>query len=104
MNKFKEQLLLLHPRVRHRSVGNESVAVGMHSGSVLVLNEVGEYILKQLGNPQKFDDIVFSIFGEFDGVSMEQAEKDVQGFLSELEQQEFLQYQPMAQAKDGEKA
>ena len=93
MNPFLKQTLSLNSRVRHRKVGDEGVVVCMHNGNVIIVNEVGAYIVDQLKAPQSFDSMVSAISSQFQ-VTEDQAQQDLPTYLTELSEQQVLLTQP----------
>ena len=90
MNKSQDQAILqLSSQVRYRAVGEDGVLVHIVNGRVLVVNEVGLYIVKLLERPMPRNELVTSIAAEFD-VSREQAESDLEVYLSELDAEQVL--------------
>lgn len=81
--------LCLSAQVRHRSVGEDGVLVHLQNGRVIVVNEVGHYIIQLLQEPTTTVAISESISAEFD-VSLRQAESDLSDFLAELDQENIL--------------
>ena len=80
----------LTPRLRYRAVGDDGVLVHLDSGRVIVVNEVGLYILQQLKQPMTRRALVEAIVGEFN-VSTQDAEQDLERYLAELETEQLLQ-------------
>ena len=89
MNDFRKKTLNLNSRVRHRKVGNEGVVVCMHNGNVIIVNEMGAYIVDQLKEPQTFGCMVSAITSQYE-VSEQQAEEDLQAYLVVLNEQQVL--------------
>ena len=100
MNSFLKQTLSLNSRVRHRKVGDEGVVVCMHNGNVIIVNEVGAYIVEQLKEPQSFDSMVSAISAQFD-VTEQQATQDLPAYLVSLSDQQVLLTQPDSSAHRG---
>lgn len=88
-NSMANREFCLSDQVRHRSVGEDGVLVHLQNGRVIVVNEVGLYIIQLLQNPITAVMMVESISAEFD-VSLLQAESDLSSFLSELDQENIL--------------
>jgi hypothetical protein len=84
------ETISLIPRVRHRAVGEDGVLVHLDSGRVIVVNEVGHYIVQQLEQPMSREALVEAVVAEFD-VSAEQAEKDIDLFLDELGSEQLVE-------------
>jgi hypothetical protein len=82
--------LCLSAQVRHRSVGADGVLVHLQNGRVIVVNEVGLYIVQLLQKPISILAISESISFEFD-VTLQQAESDLIIFLSELDQESIVE-------------
>jgi hypothetical protein len=85
--------IALTPRLRYRCVGNEGVLVHLDTARVIVVNEVGLYIVQLLQRPMTRDALVDAIVGEFQ-VARLQAEQDLTHFLHELAGQQMLAAQP----------
>ena len=75
----------LDPGVRFRSIGDEAVVLCQASAEILVLNGVGSRILHLIEGRLSDEEIVAAIRREFDVVA-EVATRDVNDFLSELEE------------------
>ena len=80
----------LSPTVRHRAVGEDGVLVHLESGRVIVVNEVGLYIIQLLVKSMSSQELVDSIVAEFE-VSNEQAQIDLDTFLEELNDEQILE-------------
>ena len=78
-------------RVRHRAVGEDGVLVHLDSGRVIVVNEVGHYIVQMLAQPLSRKALVASLVAEFD-VSTQLAEQDVDLFLDELSKERLVEH------------
>jgi hypothetical protein len=85
------ETISLIPRVRHRAVGEEGVLVHLDSGRVIVVNEVGHYIVQQLDQPMRREALVAALVAEFE-VSAEQAEADLDLFLGELGNEQLVEH------------
>jgi hypothetical protein len=77
--------------VRHRAVGDDGVMVHLDSGRVIVVNEVGHYIVQLLDQPMSRKALAASLLAEFD-VSAEQAEADLDLFLGELANEQLVEH------------
>ena len=88
-NSSANNKLCLSAQVRHRAVGEDGVLVHLQNGRVIVVNEVGLYIVQLLQQPTTTAAITESISAEFD-VSLQQAESDMTNFLAELDQESIL--------------
>lgn len=87
----KEQRLQLSGRVRHRAVAGEGVLVHLDSGRVLVVSEVGLFIVQQLGEgAMTVADLADAVVREFE-VEPERARADVAVFLDELRAEQVLE-------------
>ena len=74
----------LSSRVRFRPVGDEGVLVHLENGRVLVVNEVGLYIVETLGRrAMTMEELVDAVAGAFE-VEANQALADVGKFLDQL--------------------
>ena len=85
------ETISLIPRVRHRAVGEDGVLVHLDSGRVIVVNEVGQYIVQLLDQPMSRKALVACLLAEFD-VSAEQAEVDIDLFLGELGNEQLVEH------------
>ena len=83
------ETISLTDQVRFRAVGEDGVLVHLESGRVIVVNEVGLYIVQQLKKSRTRSKLISSIVSEFE-VSAEQAEADLDAFLAELDQEQIL--------------
>jgi hypothetical protein len=78
------ETIRLSGRVRHRAVDDEGVLVHLESGRVLVVNEVGLFIVQALSRQaMTVGDIADAVSGEFE-VDAIQARADVAAFLDQL--------------------
>lgn len=82
--------IALVPRLRYRAVGDEGVLIHLDSGRVIVVNEVGLYIIQQLKEPMTRQSLIDAIVNEFNVVAAE-AEQDLEHYLQELEAEHLLQ-------------
>lgn len=89
MKPSAQPTISLNSRVRHRKVGDDGVVVCMHSGQVLIVNEVGIHILGQLKQPQTVSALTQSISDVF-AVDLEQASNDLSVYLAELAEQDVV--------------
>ena len=89
------ETISLIPRVRHRAVGEDGVMVHLDSGRVIVVNEVGHYIVRLLDQPISRKALAASLLAEFD-VSAEQAEVDIDLFLDEIGNEQLVEYSGQA--------
>ena len=92
-NPSSDEFITLTSQVRHRAVGEDGVLVVLNTGRVIVVNEVGLYIVQLLDFPKARKDLVHAIALEFD-VSLGQAETDLELFLTELTKEQVLQRLP----------
>lgn len=79
----------LTSRLRHRAVGDDGVLVHLDNGRVIVVNEVGLYIVQQLETPKTKQELVFAISNTFK-VTATQAKSDLDIYLAELEKEQVL--------------
>lgn len=84
--------VVLSSRLRYRAVGDEGVLVQLDNGRVIVVNEVGLHIVKQLDTPKTKKALTESITAAFD-VDEAQAEHDLERFLTELDKDQALEHQ-----------
>jgi hypothetical protein len=82
--------IALAPRLRYRAVGDEGVLVHLDSGRVIVVNEVGLYIIQQLKRPMTRQSLVDAIVNEFN-VAAPEAEQDLERYLLELGSEQVLE-------------
>ncbi|MFT7527252.1 MAG: hypothetical protein ACI9LY_002407 [Arenicella sp.] len=87
--------LCLSVQVRHRAVGEDGVLVHLQSGRVIIVNEVGLYIVQLLQKPITTVAISESISAEFD-VTLQQAEFDLTKFLAELDSESIVEHATQA--------
>ena len=90
LNPLNTETISLISRVRHRAVGEDGVLVHLDSGRVIVVNEVGHYIVQMLEHPMSRKALVASLIAEFD-VSAQQAEMDIDLFLVELGNEQLVE-------------
>ncbi len=89
-NNQNNETIRLTPRVRYRSVGEDGVLVHLDNGRVIVVNEVGLHIIRQLDTPTTRKALAASIAGNFEA-SAEQALTDLDAFLSELDAEQAIE-------------
>lgn len=80
----------LASRVRHRAVGEDGVLVHLDSGRVIVVNEVGLFIVQQLEQAMTREELVSSVAAEFD-ISADRAASDLDLYLGELDDEQLLE-------------
>lgn len=86
-----EERIGLVSRVRYRAVGEEGVLVHLASGRVVVVNEVGLYIVRLLSDaPRTKAGLAAEIAREFE-VSAERAAADLEQYLAELDAEQVLE-------------
>ena len=83
--------LQLSSQVRHRAVGDDGVLVHLANGRVLVVNEVGLYIVEQLDVPRTREELALSVADAF-GVSVDRARGDLETYLAELDAEQVLEH------------
>lgn len=76
--------ICLNTRVRYRAVGEDGVLVHLDDGEIIVVNEVGFFIIQQLDQPRVAADLVAAVIEAFN-VTEEQAMADVDAYLQHLE-------------------
>lgn len=81
--------ITLTSRLRYRAVGAEGVLVHLDSGRVIVVNEVGLFVIQQLSRPRTRQDLVQALVDEFN-VTASQAESDLEYYLVELAAEQVL--------------
>ena len=87
---MKNKHIQLSSQVRYRAVGEEGVLVHLENGRVIVVNEVGLFIIGQLDVPRTRHELVQAIFREFE-VTEEQAASDLELYLAELAREQVLE-------------
>ena len=85
------QQIQLTSQVRYRAVGDEGVLVHLENGRVIVVNEVGLFILQYLDSPRTRRELATAISLEFE-VSETQAASDLERYLAELEKEQALEH------------
>jgi hypothetical protein len=81
----------LSPRVRFRAVGDDGVLIHLESGRVVVINDTGLHVVRQLESGAKTEaQLVESLMQEFE-VERSQAAADVAEFLRELGEERVLE-------------
>ena len=80
-------------QVRYRAVGDDGVVVHLANGRVVVVNEVGLYLLNQLAAPRTCEELATSVAQAFE-VSPDQAEADLEAYLAELDAEQILERLP----------
>jgi len=90
-NMQDNQKISLTSQVRYRAVGDEGVLVHLENGRVIVVNEVGLFIVQLLAAPKTRRELAEAIALEFE-VSADQAESDLELYLAELENEQVLDH------------
>lgn len=81
----------LNSRLRHRAVGNEGVLVQLERGQVLVVNEVGLFVVQQLGSrPMTIAGLAAAVMAEF-SVELSEARMDVEAFVGRLREEDAVE-------------
>lgn len=83
--------LSLTSQVRYRAVGDEGVLVHLENGRVIVVNEVGLFIVQQLDSPRTRHELITAMSLEFE-VTENQAQSDLEVYLAELDNEQVLQH------------
>jgi len=81
--------LSINPRVRFRAVGDEGVLVHIDNGRVVVVNDVGLFLVDQLQQPRSRDELSRAMVDCFN-VSPDQAATDLDSYLAELAAEDLL--------------
>ena len=81
----------LSTHTRYRDVGGEGVLVHLDRGRVIVVNEIGLFIVQQLQRPTTEHNLVVALVDEFE-VSSDQAKVDLQPFLARLDHEQILDH------------
>ena len=97
LKPLNTETISLISRVRHRAVGEDGVLVHLDSGRVIVVNEVGHYIVQMLEQPMSRKALVASLVAEFD-VPAQQAEVDIDLFLDEIGNEKLVEYSGQAES------
>lgn len=101
MNRSRhDERIGLTSQVRYRAVGEDGVLVHLENGRVIVVNEVGLFIVQLLDSPKSRKDLAEAIALEFE-VSADQAEKDLERYLTELDNEQVLEHNPIIGADAG---
>ncbi len=87
---MKNKHIQLSSQVRYRAVGEEGVLVHLENGRVIVVNEVGLFIIGQLDVPRTQNELARAISREFE-VTEEQAASDLELYLAELAREQVLE-------------
>ncbi len=90
MNANPQEQLSLSSAIRHRAVDNEGVLVHLENGRVIIVNEVGLHIIKQLTSPQTREALTESISSHF-RIGTDSAAGDLDRFIAELDKEHVLQ-------------
>jgi len=80
----------LTSQIRHRAVEEEGVLIHLDNGRVIVVNEVGLFIVQQLDTPITQKELTAAIIGEFN-ISADQADRDLEKFLAELDAEQAIE-------------
>ena len=73
----------LQPRARFRKVGEDGVVIAMDRDEVVVVNELGAFILSQLQSPTALERIADAVCAEF-SVAPSVATDDCRDYLESL--------------------
>ncbi len=90
MTNTPQETLSLISSIRHRAVDDEGVLVHLENGRVIIVNEVGLYIVKQLASPQTRQALTQSIARHFD-IDPDTAASDLEIYIAELDKEQILQ-------------
>lgn len=83
--------IMLTSQVRYRAVGGDGVLVHLENGRVIVVNEVGLFIVQQLDSPRTSHQLAAAISLEFE-VTENQAKSDLEVYLAELDNEQVLEH------------
>lgn len=86
-----DKQICLTSQVRYRAVDDEGVLVHLENGRVIVVNEVGLFIVQQLDSPKTHQELVIAIAWEFE-VTEKQAAADLELYLAELDNEQVLEH------------
>ncbi len=89
--KNEHLCLSLSSQIRYRAVGDEGVLVHLENGRVIVVNEVGLFIVQQLDSPKTRHELATAISREF-AVTENQAASDLEPYLAALDNEQVLQH------------
>ncbi|RWX52451.1 Coenzyme PQQ synthesis protein D (PqqD) [Candidatus Electrothrix marina] len=81
----------LTSQVRFRAVGEEGVLVHLENGRVIVVNEVGLFLVQQLASPVTRPELARAVTREF-AVSADRVQADLQLYLEELDREQVIEY------------
>ena len=88
--KKDAEKIRLSGRLRFRAVDDEGVLVHLENGRVMVVNEVGLFIVQALGRQaMTVDQLAESVSGAFE-VDVESAKADVFAFLDQLRAEQAI--------------
>ena len=88
---FNNEQISLTSQVRYRAVGDDGVLVHLENGRVIVVNEVGLFIVQLLDCPRTCQELVTAISLEFE-VTENQAKTDLEVYLAELDNEQVLEH------------
>jgi hypothetical protein len=88
---FDAEQIRLTSQVRFRAVGEEGVLVHLENGRVIVVNEVGLFIVQQLASPMSRSELGQAVTREFD-VPADRVQADLQRYLEELDREQVMEY------------
>jgi hypothetical protein len=89
--KLDAEQIRLTSQVRFRAVGEEGVLVHLENGRVIVVNEVGLFIVQQLASPMSRSELAQAVTREFD-VPADRVQADLQRYLEELDSEQVMEY------------
>ena len=91
MTILPAEQISLTSQIRYRAVGDDGVLVHLENGRVVVVNEVGLFIVQQLDSPKTHQELAAAISQEFE-VTEKQAAVDLEVYLAELDNEQVLEH------------
>lgn len=82
----------LHDQVRYTQVVDEMVLLAQEDGKVHGVNAVGAFLIPLLDGSHTLQDLVTQVVEHFE-VKEEEAKKDIEAFLKDLESQNLIIYE-----------
>ena len=88
--------MAMNSRVRYRAVGEDGVLVHLDNAEVMVVNEVGLFLVQQLSQSRTTQQLVDAVVGEFN-VEPGRASADVDSYISQLRERELILVEPVVE-------
>lgn len=86
----EEDPIRLSSRLRHRAVGEEGVLLNLDNDRIIVVNDVGLYIVQSLQQPMSRQALIGAIVSEFE-VDASAAATDLDDYLQQLDAEQLLE-------------